>query len=96
MVARRSYRCGHHVLVDDFGADSAVLRFERDPGGTLQTVRPSQLERAAPSGELCFDRRLAHCPSGRFQANAAGDVLATIAHNLIRWIHALGPLAVYP
>ena len=33
---------------------------------------------------------LAHCPSGDFNANAAWAVLATIAHNLVRWIGALG------
>jgi len=33
---------------------------------------------------------LAHCPSGRFGANGAWAVLATIAHNLIRWVAKLG------
>jgi hypothetical protein len=33
---------------------------------------------------------LAHCPSGTFTANAAWAVLATVAHNLIRWVAALG------
>jgi len=33
---------------------------------------------------------LRHCPSGRINANAAWAVLATIAHNLIRWTAALG------
>jgi hypothetical protein len=33
---------------------------------------------------------LAHCPSGRFAANAAWLLLATLAHNLLRWIAALG------
>jgi hypothetical protein len=33
---------------------------------------------------------LAHCPSGNFSANGAWAVLATIAHNLIRWVGALG------
>lgn len=31
-----------------------------------------------------------HCPSGRFNANAAWLVIATLAHNLIRWLAALG------
>lgn len=34
---------------------------------------------------------LAHCPSGHFHANGAWAVLATLAHNMIRWLHALGP-----
>ena len=33
---------------------------------------------------------LNHCPSGRFNANAAWLVLAGLAHNLIRWMAALG------
>jgi hypothetical protein len=33
---------------------------------------------------------LEHCPSGDFNANGAWAVLATIAHNLVRWIGALG------
>ena len=33
---------------------------------------------------------LAHCPSGRFFANAAWLVIACLAHNLIRWVAALG------
>ena len=33
---------------------------------------------------------LSHCPSGSFGANGAWAVLATIAHNLIRWVGKLG------
>jgi hypothetical protein len=33
---------------------------------------------------------LIHCPSGRFFANAAWLVIASLAHNLIRWVAALG------
>jgi hypothetical protein len=33
---------------------------------------------------------LNHCPSGRFAANAAWLLAATLAHNLLRWIAALG------
>ena len=33
---------------------------------------------------------LEHCPSGDFNANAAWAVLASIAHNLVRWVAALG------
>jgi hypothetical protein len=33
---------------------------------------------------------LAHCPSGRFAANAAWAVIAALAHNLVRWVAALG------
>jgi hypothetical protein len=33
---------------------------------------------------------MTHCPSGDFNANAAWVVLATIAHNMIRWLASLG------
>jgi Transposase DDE domain group 1 len=33
---------------------------------------------------------LAHCPSGRFFANAAWAVIAALAHNLTRWLAAIG------
>jgi hypothetical protein len=33
---------------------------------------------------------LAHCPSGRFAANAAWAVIAALAHNLVRWVSAIG------
>jgi hypothetical protein len=33
---------------------------------------------------------LAHCPSGRFFANAAWALIAALAHNLTRWLAALG------
>ena len=36
------------------------------------------------------DNALAHCPSGHFSANAAWALLATVAHNLIRWMTQLG------
>jgi hypothetical protein len=33
---------------------------------------------------------LRHCPSGKFNANAAWLLIATLAHNLLRWIAAIG------
>ena len=33
---------------------------------------------------------LQHCPSGQFHANSAWAVLATTAHNLLRWTHLIG------
>jgi hypothetical protein len=33
---------------------------------------------------------LAHCPSGRFFAKAAWAVIAALAHNLLRWLAAIG------
>ena len=36
------------------------------------------------------DNGLAHCPSGRFNANAAWLSLAVLAHNLTRWTIQIG------
>jgi hypothetical protein len=33
---------------------------------------------------------LRHCPAGKFAANAAWLVAATLAHNLLGWIAAIG------
>jgi hypothetical protein len=33
---------------------------------------------------------LCHCPSGKFFANSAWAVIVTLAHNVLRWIAALG------
>jgi hypothetical protein len=33
---------------------------------------------------------LRHCPSGKFNANAAWLLIATLAHNLLRWVAAIG------
>jgi hypothetical protein len=33
---------------------------------------------------------LRHCPSGKSSANAAWLVIATPAHNLLRWVAAIG------
>jgi Transposase DDE domain group 1 len=39
---------------------------------------------------------LHHCPSGAFLANAAWAVIATLAHNLLRWVAVLGLGATGP
>jgi Transposase DDE domain group 1 len=36
------------------------------------------------------DQALAHCPSGRFNANSAWTVIACLAHNLLRWSGLIG------
>jgi hypothetical protein len=33
---------------------------------------------------------LRHCPSGKFNANAAWLLAATLAHNLLRWVAQIG------
>jgi len=59
------------------------------------TVWLDQDHRRHATVELCIrDLKggvgLRHCPSGRFAANAAWLLAATLAHNLLRWIAAIG------
>jgi hypothetical protein len=59
------------------------------------TVEPDQDHRRHATVELAIrDRKagagLRHCPSGKFNANAAWLLIATLAHNLLRWVAAIG------
>jgi Transposase DDE domain group 1 len=40
--------------------------------------------------DLKDDAGLCHCPSGVFLASAVWALVATLAHNLLRWVAALG------
>jgi hypothetical protein len=66
--------------------------FVTDRGGT--TVWLDQDHRRHAVVELCIrdlkaGAGLRHCPSGKFAANAAWLLIATLAHNLLRWIAAI-------
>jgi hypothetical protein len=67
--------------------------FVTDRVGT--TVWLDQDHRRHATVELCIrDLKagvgLRHCPSGKFNANAAWLLIATLAHNLLRWVAAIG------
>src|SRR6266508_2545028 len=67
--------------------------FVTDRVGT--TVELDQDHRRHAVVELCIrdlkaGAGLRHCPSGKFNANAAWLVIATLAHNLLRWVAAIG------
>jgi Transposase DDE domain group 1 len=67
--------------------------FATDRVGT--TVWLDQDHRRHAVVELCIrDLKsgvgLRHCPSGKFNANAAWLLAATLAHNLLRWVAAIG------
>ena len=50
----------------------------------------SRKYRRSPVRDLKEGSGLSHCPSGDFSANGAWAVLATVAHNLVRWVTKLG------
>jgi hypothetical protein len=67
--------------------------FVTDRAGTPVTLDADHRRHAVV--ELCIrDLKagvgLRHCPSGKFNANAAWLLAATLAHNLLRWIAAIG------
>jgi hypothetical protein len=54
-----------------------------------------QDQRRHAVGALCIrdlkgGAGLRHCPSGKFNADAAWLVAATLAHGLLRWVAAIG------
>jgi hypothetical protein len=59
------------------------------------TVELDQDHRRHAVVELCIrdlkaGAGLRHCPSGKFNANAAWLLAASLAHNLLRWVAAIG------
>lgn len=70
----------HHAFVSDRDGDALALDVDHRRHAVIELAIRDLKEGAG----------LAHCPSGRFFANAAWLVLAGLAHNLLRWVAALG------
>ena len=101
-VAETTYGDGHRLVVrrtrlaDPQPTLFPVFRYHAfitDRGGNVVALdadhrRHTVIELAIR--DLKEGSGLAHCPSGRFGANGAWAVLSTIAHNLLRWVAALG------
>jgi hypothetical protein len=69
----------HHAFVTDKTGDAVALDAEHRHHAVCElAIRDIKNE------------GLARCPSGKFFANSAWAVLATIAHNMLRWIAILG------
>ena len=70
----------YHAFVTDRDGDAVTLDADhRRHAETELAIR-----------DLKAGAGLSHCPSGRFGANSAWAVCATIAHNLLRWLAKLG------
>ena len=89
LVARRSRLTGaqatlwpdwrHHCFITDrHDLDTAAADHHRDHARVELAIRDLK------------DNGLAHCPSGRFFANAAHLACASLAHNIARWTARLG------
>lgn len=69
----------HHAFVTDKTGDAITLDAEHRHHAVVElAIRDIKNE------------GLARCPSGHFFANSAWAVLATLAHNMLRWIAILG------
>jgi hypothetical protein len=70
----------HHAFVTDRDGEALWLDADHRAHAVIELAIRDLKEGAG----LC------HCPSGRFFANAAWLVLCCLAHNLLRWVAALG------
>ena len=70
----------HHAFVTDRPGDTLELEADHRRHAVVELAIRDLKEGAG----------LRHCPSGRFHANGAWAVLTTLAHNLVRWVAALG------
>ena len=69
-----------HALVTDRGGEMLELEADHRRHAVVELAIRDLKEGAG----------LRHCPSGRFHANGAWLVIAALAHNLLRWVAALG------
>jgi hypothetical protein len=70
----------HHAFVTNRTGDAVVLDADHRAHAVIElAIR-----------DLKHGAGLNHCPSGKFNANAAWLLAATLAHNLIRWTQLLG------
>ena len=70
----------YHALITDRDGDATFLDVEHRRHAVVELAIRDLKEGSG----------LEHCPSGDFNANAAWAVLASIAHNFVRWVAALG------
>lgn len=70
----------HHAFVTNRPGEAVALDAEHRNHAVIELVIRDLKEGSG----------LNHCPSGKFSANSAWLVIAALAHNLIRWVAALG------
>ncbi len=70
----------HHAFVTDLTVDAVTVDADHRGHAVVElAIR-----------DLKHGAGLNHCPSGVFNANAAWLVLTALAHNLLRWVAAIG------
>lgn len=69
----------HHAFITDLDGDAVAVDADHRAHAVVElAIR-----------DLKAGAGLTHCPSGRFNANAAWLVLTALAHNLLRWVASL-------
>jgi Transposase DDE domain group 1 len=70
----------HHAFITDLDGDAVAVDADHRAHAVVElAIR-----------DLKAGAGLTHCPSGRFNANAAWLVLTALVHNLLRWVASLG------
>ncbi len=70
----------HHAFVTDLTGDAVTVDADHRAHAVIElAIR-----------DLKHGAGLNHCPSGKFNANAAWLVLTALAHNVLRWVAAIG------
>ncbi|MDP9405700.1 MAG: transposase, partial [Actinomycetota bacterium] len=70
----------HHAFVTDLTGDAVAVDADHRAHAVIElAIR-----------DLKHGAGLSHCPSGKFNANAAWLVLTALAHNVLRWVAAIG------
>lgn len=70
----------HHAFITDRAGDAVTLDADHRRHAVVELAIRDWKEGSGAN----------HCPSGSFAANAAWMVMAALAHNLLRWVAALG------
>ena len=70
----------HHAFITDLDGDAVAVDADHRAHAVVELA----------ICDLKAGAGLTHCPSGRFNANAAWLVLTALAHNLLRWVASLG------
>jgi hypothetical protein len=96
LVVRRTRLVGQQAqLWPDWRHHAFVTIGPATPSSSTSTTATTPCA-SLPSATSKHGAGLVHCRSGVFTANAAWAVLATLAHNLLRWTAILGGFAAGP
>ena len=95
MIVRRTIILGDQAALFDTWRYHAFHTDRRGPAAVLDADHRDHAVIELVNRELKAGA-WAHCPSGKFEANAAWSVIGTLAHNLLRWTTRIGGISNGP